>query len=59
MTTEQNEEEEERNLERAQQNQNKPGRAASDAKTTGPAESLREKAAEMNDSDEDQSREPA
>jgi hypothetical protein len=50
---------EEKNLEQAQRNQNKVGDAASDPKTTGPAENVREKAAEMNDSDEDKSSEPA
>ena len=47
---------EEKNLEKAQRNQNKVGDAASNPDTTGPAENLREKAAEMNDSDEDKSR---
>jgi hypothetical protein len=50
---------EERDLDHAQTNQNKVGDAASDPDTTGPAENLREKAAEMNDSGEDKSREPA
>jgi len=50
---------EEKNLERAQRDQNKVGDAASNPKTTGPAENLREKAAEMNETDEDESREPA
>jgi hypothetical protein len=54
-----NNQDEERNLEKAQQSQNRPGDAASDPQTTGPAENLREKAAEMNDSDEDKSEEPA
>jgi hypothetical protein len=50
---------EEKNLEQAQRKQDKVGDAASDPETTGPAENLREKAAEMNDSDEDKSEEPA
>ena len=50
---------EERNLEQAQRKQNNVGEAASDPETTGPAENLREKAAEMNDSKEDKSEEPA
>jgi hypothetical protein len=50
---------EEKNLDSAQNNQNKVGDAAADPETTGPAENLREKAAEMNDSGEDKSREPA
>jgi hypothetical protein len=50
---------EERNLEQAQRKQNNVGDAASDPETTGPAENLREKAAEMNDSDEDKADEPA
>lgn len=53
------EQNDERNLEQAQRNQNKVGDAASNPDTTGPAENLREKAAEMNDSDEDKSKEPA
>jgi hypothetical protein len=50
---------EERNLEQAQRKQNNVGEAASDPKTTGPTENLREKAAEMNDTEEDKSEEPA
>jgi len=50
---------EEKNLDSAQNNQNRVGDAAADPETTGPAENLREKAAEMNDSSEDKSREPA
>jgi hypothetical protein len=50
---------EERKLEQAQQNQNRSGDAASNPKTAGPSENLRERAAEMNDSDEDKSKEPA
>lgn len=50
---------EERNLNAAQSNQNKVGDAAANPETTGPAENLREKAAEMNDSEEDKSKEPA
>lgn len=50
---------EERNLEQAQRKQNNVGDAAADPETTGPAENLREKAAEMNDSDEDKADEPA
>lgn len=48
---------EERNLEKAQRNQNKAGEAGSNPQTTGPAENLRDKAAKMND--EDETREPA
>jgi hypothetical protein len=54
-----NNQNEEKKLEQAQRDQNKVGDAASDPETTGPAENLREKAAEMNDSDEDKPREPA
>ena len=50
---------EEKNLEQAQRKQNNVGDAASKPDTAGPAENLREKAAEMNDSDEDKSKEPA
>jgi len=50
---------EEKHLEQAQRKQNNVGDAASNPETTGPAENLREKAAEMNDSDEDKSEEPA
>ena len=51
-------ESEEKNLESAQNNQKRVGDAASDPETTGPAENLREKAAELNENDQD-SREPA
>jgi hypothetical protein len=50
---------EEKNLEQAQRKQNNVGDAAANPETTGPAENLREKAAEMNDTDEDESEEPA
>ena len=50
---------EERDLDAAQKNQRNIGDAAADPQTTGPTENLREKAAEMNDSDDDQSKEPA
>jgi hypothetical protein len=46
------------NIETAQKNQKKIGAAESDPETTGPAENLREEAAEMVDKDED-SNEPA
>lgn len=46
------------NLETAQKNQKKVGAAEDDPETTGPAENLREEAAEMVDKDED-SNEPA
>jgi len=49
---------EERNLDKAQSNQNKVGDAAANPDTAGPAENLREKAAEANNKDEG-SREPA
>ncbi|HEV8404758.1 MAG TPA: hypothetical protein VGQ13_02510 [Nitrososphaera sp.] len=52
-------ENEEENLERAQRRQADVGNAASNPETTGPVENLREKAAEMNESDEDKSEEPA
>ena len=45
-------------IEKAQKNQRKIGKAEDDPETTGPAENLREEAAEMVDKDED-SREPA
>ena len=45
-------------LESAQKEQKKIGQASSNPKTTGPTESLREKAAEMTDENED-SEEPA
>ena len=38
-------------LEEAQKNQKKPGAAENDPETTGPAENLREEAAEMVDED--------
>lgn len=47
-----------KDLDRAQNNQNKVGDAASDPETTGPSENTREKAAEMNDKLEG-SKEPA
>lgn len=46
------------NIETAQKNQKKIGAAEDDPETTGPAENLREEAAEMVDKDED-SNEPA
>ena len=46
------------NIEAAQKNQKKIGAAEDDPETTGPAENLREEAAEMVDKDED-SNEPA
>ena len=46
------------NIETAQKNQKKIGSAEDDPETTGPAENLREEAAEMVDKDED-SNEPA
>jgi hypothetical protein len=49
---------EERKLDQAQNQQKRVGDAASDPETTGPSENLREKAAEMND-EEDESKEPA
>ncbi|HET7642973.1 MAG TPA: hypothetical protein VFK40_05660 [Nitrososphaeraceae archaeon] len=45
------------NLESAQKNQSKVGAAASDPSTTGPAETLREEAAQ--NTDEGDSEEPA
>jgi len=41
-------------LEEAQKNQKKPGAAENDPETTGPAENLREQAAEMVDEDSDE-----
>jgi hypothetical protein len=41
-------------LEEAQKNQKKPGAAENDPETTGPAENLREEAAEMVDEDNDE-----
>jgi hypothetical protein len=49
---------EEKNLDKAQGNQNKVGDAAANPETTGPAENLREKAAQANNKNEE-SREPA
>ena len=46
------------NIESAQKNQKKVGAAEDNPETTGPAENLREEAAEMVDEDEDSS-EPA
>lgn len=46
------------NLEKAQKNQKRVGAADSDPETSGPAENLREEAAEAVDKDED-SAEPA
>jgi hypothetical protein len=46
------------NIETAQKNQKKIGAAEDDPETTGPAENLREEAAEMVDKDED-ANEPA
>ena len=45
-------------IEKAQKNQKKIGAAEGDPETTGPAENLREEAAEMVDKDED-ANEPA
>ena len=45
-------------LESAQKDQKKIGKASSDPETSGPAENLREEAAEMTDESED-SKEPA
>jgi len=49
---------EEKDLESAQKDPKKIGKASSDPETSGPAEELREKAAEMTDESED-SEEPA
>jgi hypothetical protein len=49
---------EEANLERAQDKQHNVGDAETNPQTSGPAENVREKAAEMNDKDET-SKEPA
>jgi hypothetical protein len=46
------------NIESAQKNQKKIGAAEENAETSGPAENLREEAAEMTDKDQD-SKEPA
>jgi hypothetical protein len=43
-----------KDLEEAQKNQKKPGAAENDPETTGPAENLREEAAEMVDEDSDE-----
>jgi hypothetical protein len=48
----------EENIESAQKNQRKIGAAEDDPETTGPAENLREEAAEMTDKDQDE-KEPA
>ena len=45
-------------LDKAQKNQKKAGAAENDPQTTGPAENLREEAAEMVDEDKDEE-EPA
>lgn len=42
------------NLDEAQKNQKKAGAAENDPETTGPAENLREEAAEMVDDDSDE-----
>ena len=49
---------EEKDLESVQKDQKKVGKAASNPETSGPAEELREKAADMTDESED-SNEPA
>ena len=49
---------EEKDLESVQKDQKKVGKAASNPETSGPAEELREKAADMTDESED-SKEPA
>jgi hypothetical protein len=49
---------EDKELESAQKEQNKIGKAGTNPETSGPAENLREKAAEMTDESED-SEEPA
>jgi hypothetical protein len=48
----------ERELDQAQKKQNKVGAAESDPKTTGPAENLREEAAEAVDEEEEEAAEP-
>ena len=53
-----NRKEDSKDIESAQKNQRKIGAAEDDPETTGPAENLREKAAEMVDEDESTS-EPA
>ena len=59
MSNKNNNQSEKRDLDRAQNQQERVGDAGSNPDTTGPAENLREKAPEMNDSDEDKSRELA
>ena len=54
---EKNSQDDNENLESAQKNQKKVGAAASDPSTTGPAETLREEAAE--NTGESDSKEPA
>ncbi|HSE99406.1 MAG TPA: hypothetical protein VLA48_00795 [Nitrososphaeraceae archaeon] len=54
---EKNSQQENENLDSAQKNQKKVGAAESDPSTTGPAETLREEAAE--NTGEDNSKEPA
>ena len=54
---EKNSQDDNENLESAQKNQKKVGAAASDPSTTGPAEILREEAAQ--NTGEDESKEPA
>jgi hypothetical protein len=49
---------EDKNLDSAQKNQKKVGKAESDPETSGPAENLREEAAEMTDESQE-SKEPA
>lgn len=49
---------EDKDLDSAQKNQKKVGKAESDPETSGPAENLREEAAEMTDESQD-SKEPA
>jgi hypothetical protein len=54
---EKNSQHDDENLESVQKNQKKVGAAASDPSTTGPAETLREEAAQ--NTGEDESKEPA
>jgi hypothetical protein len=49
---------EDKDLDSAQKNQKKVGKAESDPETSGPAENLREEAAEMTDESQE-SKEPA
>jgi hypothetical protein len=49
----------ERELDQGQKKQNKVGAAESDPKTTGPAENLREEAAEAVDEEEEEEEEEA